>query len=233
MEPSILYSILTLGFGLGLLHALDADHIMAVSALASGAHQDSRQNPGGWLIKRMMSFCCTWALGHSAVLFALATLLIFAKIELPAMVAHFAEKLIGVLLIGLGAWIFWNIRQHKLSLEVHSHDTITHVHLSNTGKPHHTHQSVLVGATHGLAGSAPVLALIPVMETTSTWIGPWIGLGYVALFSLGVLSAMLVFGLFFGQLQKWIAGFGQKLFRFSRTAVASVSIAFGCYWLLA
>ncbi|WP_424945651.1 urease accessory protein [Candidatus Spongiihabitans sp.] len=236
MEPSVLYSILTLGFGLGLLHALDADHIMAVSALASGAHQDSRQNSSGWSIRRMMGFCCTWALGHGAVLFALAALLIFAKIELPAMVAHVAEKLIGVLLIGLGAWIFWNIRQHKLSLEAHSHDAITHVHLS-TGKTHHTHQSVLVGATHGLAGSAPVLALIPALETTNTWtgswIGPWIGLGYVALFSLGALSAMLVFGLFFGQLQKCIAGFGQKLFQFSRMAVASVSIAFGCYWLFA
>lgn len=176
-----------------------------------------------------MGFCCTWALGHSAVLFALAALLIFAKIELPAMVAHFAEKFIGVILIALGAWIFWQLRRHKLSLQVHSHDEITHVHLSNTDKTHHTHQSVLVGATHGLAGSAPVLALIPSMETASAWIG----LGYVGLFSLGVLSAMLVFGLFFGQLQKWLAGLGQTLFQFSRMTVAAVSIAFGCYWLLA
>ena len=233
MEPSVLYSILTLGFGFGLLHALDADHIMAVSALAHSQASGGIQNPNRWSIKRMMGFCCTWALGHGAVLFALAALLIFAKIEIPAIVADFAEKLIGVLLIGLGAWIFWQIRRHKLSLEVHSHDAITHVHLFNTGKTHHTHQSVLVGATHGLAGSAPVLALIPAMETTGRWIGPWIGLSYVGLFSLGVLSAMLVFGLFFGQLQKWIAGFGQKLFRFSRMAVASVSIAVGCYWLFA
>lgn len=228
MEPSVLYSILTLGFGLGMLHALDADHIMAVSALASGAQQDSSGSRNGWSAKKVMGFCCTWALGHGAVLFALATLLIFAKIELPTMFIHFAEKLIGLLFIGLGGWIFWQIGKHKLSLQVHSHDTITHVHLAEAGKPHHTHQSVLVGATHGLAGSAPVLALIPAMETTSRWVG----LLYVGLFSLGVLIAMLIFGLFFGQLQKWIAGIGQKLFRFSRMAIATVSIAFGCYWLL-
>ncbi len=225
MEVPVLYSILTLGFGLGLLHALDADHIMAVSALASAGAQDD----SSWSVRRMIRFCCGWAFGHGAVLCALALLLIFAEVELPAIVATFAENVIGVFLIALGIWVFCTMRQHKLSLQIHSHDQITHIHLSNSGKTHHTHQSVLVGITHGLAGSAPVLALIPLVSTSSIWIG----LSYVALFSLGVLCTMLVFGLFVGQLQKWIAEVGQQLFQYSRMAVASASIAFGCYWLFA
>ncbi len=225
MEPSILYSILTLGFGLGLLHALDADHIMAVSALAVAGSQDAN----GCSIRRMLRFCCGWACGHGTVLCSLTLLFILAGIELPAMITDFAEKLIGVFLIVLGGWIFYTMRQHKLFLQVHSHNDITHVHLSHANNTHHTHQSVLVGATHGLAGSAPLLALIPVIKTTSAWIG----LSYVVLFSLGVLCAMLVFGLFFGHLQKWLAEFGQKLVQLSRMVMASATIAVGCYWFFA
>ena len=234
MEPSILYSIMTLGFGLGLLHALDADHIMAVSVLASA----NGQNAKAWSIRRMLRFCCAWAFGHGAVLFSLALLLVFAEVELPTIIADFAEKLIGVFLIILGGWVLYTIRQHRLSLQVHCHDDLTHVHLThvhlthvhltNTRQTHDTHSSVLVGVTHGFAGSAPVLALIPAMKTTSAWIG----LSYIMLFSLGVLCAMLVFGLFFGRLQQWLARLGQKVFQLSRMLMASACITLGCYWFL-
>ncbi len=215
---------MTLGFWLGLLHALDADHIMAVSVLASA----DGQNAKAWSIRRMLRFCCAWAFGHGAVLFSLALLLVFAEVELPTIIADFAEKLIGVFLITLGGWVLYTIRQHRLSLHVHCHDDLTHVHLTNTRQTHDTHSSVLVGVTHGFAGSAPVLALIPAMKTTSAWIG----LSYIMLFSLGVLCAMLVFGLFFGRLQQWLARLGQKVFQLSRMLMASACITLGCYWFL-
>jgi high-affinity nickel permease len=73
IDINLVFSILTLGFGLGLLHALDADHIMAITSLASG--QDS-ENQKTWSISRMVGFCIRWAIGHAAVLLALATLFI-------------------------------------------------------------------------------------------------------------------------------------------------------------
>ena len=223
MESNLVFSILTIGFGLGLLHALDADHIMAISSLASGHNKGQRI----WPVKRMVGFCARWAIGHAAVLLALAALFIFARFELPVVVAQLAERLIGMLLIGLGCWMLWSLWRNRITLETHSHDDMTHTHLTQPGIKHYNHQAVLVGVTHGLAGSAPVLAIIPALETGNAWLG----LGYVALFSLGVLSTMLIFGCFLGRLQRWLSGWGQRLFQISRISIAFTSIAFGGFWL--
>lgn len=220
MDASSFYNILALGFSLGLLHAIDADHIMAVSSLASNkAHR--------WTVRSLVFFCGRWAIGHGATLVSLAALLIFARIELPSDVAVYAEKAIGLLLIGLGIYILWTISQQKIALKFHSHDDVTHVRLAHTDRTHHNHQPVMVGIVHGLAGSAPVLALIPAASNGSAWIG----LSYAALFSLGVLIAMMFFGLCLGKLQSWLMGWGQRVFQFSRFAVATISISFGSYWL--
>ena len=175
----------------------------------------------------MAGFCARWAIGHAAVLLGLAALFIFAKFELPSIVPLLAEKLIGILLIGLGCWILWTLRQHKITLDTHSHDNITHTHLAQPGQQHKNHQPVLVGIVHGLAGSAPVLAIIPALETNNAWFG----LAYVGLFSLGVLTTMLVFGCFLGKLQSWISNWGQRLFQVSRVCIAFTSIGFGSFWL--
>ena len=95
--------MLTLGFGLGLLHALDADHIMAISSLATA----SRGNQKPWTLSAMILFCSRWALGHGGILLALTTLFIFAKIELPGYVPQLAEKLIGLMLLFIGGWIIY------------------------------------------------------------------------------------------------------------------------------
>ncbi len=223
MEINLLTSILTLGFGLGLLHALDADHIMTISSMATTKLGDRNR----WSVLRTSGFCMRWALGHGSILLALAALFIFARIELPDFVPQLAEKLVGLLLIFMGGWIIRGLWQQRLTLKTHTHDTITHAHLVTVNKKHQNHTPVLVGITHGLAGSAPILAIIPALETENAWIG----LAYVALFSLGVLTAMLVFGVFLGKLQTWIAGWGQNLFQISRIVVAFGSISFGGYWL--
>lgn len=225
MDTDSFYNILVLGFNLGLLHALDADHIMAVSSLASSTSGKASK----WTVRNLMLFCGRWAIGHGATLISLATLLIFARIELPPSVALYAEKAIGFLLISLGIYIIWTSWQQKIALQFHSHDDITHVHLAHTDKQYHTHKPVMVGIVHGLAGSAPILALIPATSNAN----PWIGLSYAALFSLGVLSAMMIFGLCLGKLQSWVIGWGQRVFQFSRFAIALISISFGSYWLFA
>ena len=229
MEYSTLYSILSLGFGLGLLHALDADHIMAVSSLATTNSEDKNT----WSGRKMLWFCTRWAMGHGATLLSLTILFVFAKIELPPIAPFLAEKLIGCLLIGLGFWIIWNIFKNSITLEVHTHkddsdNELVHMHLTTPGTKQHNHRPILIGMTHGLAGSAPVLAIIPVASQTNAYLG----VAYVFIFCIGVIISMMLFGLFFGRFQNWVSGASQKLIQISRLIIASVSISFGTYWLI-
>ena len=224
-------ALLSLGFGLGLLHALDADHIMAVSSLAY-----SKGSTDADLAQRSRSqtvrFCIQWAIGHGGILLLLGCLVLFAGVAIPEQVSALAEKAVGVILISLGMWIFWQFYQNKLHLKVHSHDGLTHVHLASLRleKPsRHDHRPVLVGITHGLAGSAPVLAIVPLAQSGQGWFG----LMYVAMFSLGVVSTMLVFGLFFNKVQNSLENYSRRLFDISRLSLASLSIGFGGYWLFA
>ena len=82
---------------------------------------------------------------------------------------------------------------------------------------------------HGLAGSAPVLAILPMLGSAQATIG----LAYLTLFSLGVMLSMVVFGLLFGRLQFWLMRFGNHAFQLARLVLAVCSIGFGSYWLLA
>ncbi len=176
----------------------------------------------------MLGFCGRWALGHGAVLIALALTFLLLKLELPAIVPAIAEKMIGILLIGIGGWILFNLYTRRIALELHQHDDVTHIHLTQPNQNHANHPPVLIGMTHGLAGSAPVLALIPVTNQTSAMVGVF----YVIIFCLGVLVSMLAFGLFFNRLQNWIVGYGQRIFQASRVLIATLAIGMGAYWIV-
>jgi len=230
MQESTL-ALLSLGFGLGLLHALDADHIMAVSALASGNRQTESNK-----VYRLQTilFCLRWAMGHGGVLLVLGSLVLLAGISIPAGLSMIAEKVVGIFLISLGLWIFWQFYKNRLQLQVHSHNGLTHVHLSeghlpgdSGSKKSHDHSPMLVGVTHGLAGSAPVLAILPGIQAGHSWYG----LLYILMFSLGVVLTMLLFGLFFSQVQRSLENYSKRIFDSFRLCLASISIAFGGYWL--
>ncbi len=233
MQESTL-ALLSLGFGLGLLHALDADHIMAVSSLAYS--KDGSVRRSRW---QTVHFCIQWAIGHGGILLLLAVLVLSTGVAIPAQVSFLAEKAVGVILIALGVWIFWQFYQNKLQLNVHSHEGLTHVHLDdiisdsdstiirNHKNSKHDHRPVLVGITHGLAGSAPVLAILPLAQSGQGWFS----LLYVAMFSFGVVATMLVFGLCFTKFQNTLQNYSRRLFDVSRLTLASLSIGFGYYWL--
>lgn len=219
-----LIALLSMGFTFGLLHALDADHVMAVSTMSS-SQQGFKSRA-----RHTLAFCSRWALGHGGILCVLAAALLAFNLQLPAWLHTSAEKLVGVILIALGIWIIWSFRQNKVRLRIHSHGEHVHAHLadeSHSGKNVNDHGPVFVGITHGLAGSAPVLALLPTLELAN---GAW-GFLYVLLFSLGVLCMMMLFGLSFGYAQSKLIQFSARIFEWSRLLIASISIAFGAYWI--
>ena len=216
-----LLPLLIAGFGLGLLHALDADHVMAVSAL-------SNQKPG---FKKALTYSAHWALGHSGVLLISGALLFCVGYAIPDSLQHVAEASVGVLLIALGLLCFWQFRKDRLRLAVHRHGDVVHTHWHDDGHTQNTervsHKSVFVGGLHGLAGSAPALALIPAVSHGQLG---W-AMAYLGVFSIGATLSMLAFGVGFASLQTWLSQRYQSLFAASQHLLATASVVLGGYWL--
>lgn len=211
--------MLGLGFALGLAHALDADHIMAVSTLSS-------TKPG---LRRSLFYSANWAVGHSGVLLLCGILLFGLGVSLPETLSSAAEAAVGITLVVLGLMLFWQSRNNRLKLAVHRHGDIVHTHWHDDSQEHAkegVHKPMFVGMLHGLAGSAPALALIPAVAYGNTTLA----IAYLLLFSLGVLLSMMAFGLGFSHVQRFLSQRYESVFALSRQFIAFVSIALGSFW---
>ncbi|MFH1345349.1 MAG: urease accessory protein [Pseudomonadota bacterium] len=186
-----MFGILGLGFLLGMQHALEADHIAAVSSIVA------RRSRVGDIVRHGL----TWGLGHTLTLFAFAGAALLLGHAIPAHVANPLETAVGVMLVGLGAHVLWRLWRDRVHFHRHGHgDGTVHIHAhSHAGetRPHarsgHAHEhgfrwrTLLVGLMHGMAGSAALLVL-----AVSQAASPAIGLGYVALFGVGSMIGMAV-----------------------------------------
>ena len=190
---------------------------MAVSTL-------SNKRPN---VKQSIKFCVQWAIGHGGVLIALGLAMFALGIQIPESLSLWAERIVGFMLIGLGIWLLFSLWKQSLHMHVHRHGDLTHVHLARGHSNKHNHAPMLVGITHGLAGSAPVLALVPAVSQGHLNIA----LGYIVLFSVGVMMSMFLFGASLGGLQKWLQNRSNRLFNISRGALACGSIALGFMWI--
>ncbi|MEH2626048.1 hypothetical protein V1292_004103 [Bradyrhizobium sp. AZCC 1719] len=184
-----MFGILGLGFLLGMQHALEADHIAAVSSIAA------RRSHVADIVKHGL----TWGLGHTLTLFAFAGLAILLGRAIPDGVARPLETAVGLMLVGLGAHVLWRLWRDRVHFHQHGHgDGTVHFHAhSHAGEitPHaraaHIHEhgfrwrTLLVGLMHGMAGSAALLVLA-VTQASS----PAVGLGYIALFGVGSMIGM-------------------------------------------
>ena len=158
-----MFGILGLGFLLGMQHALEADHIAAVSSIAA------RRSHVADIVKHGL----TWGLGHTLTLFVFAGAAILLGRAIPQGVAQPIEAAVGVMLIGLGGHVLWRLWRDRVHFHQHGHgDGTVHFHAhSHAGEttPHvraaHAHEhrfrwrTLLVGLMHGMAGSAALLVL--------------------------------------------------------------------------
>ena len=184
-----MFGILGLGFLLGMQHALEADHIAAVSSIAA------RHSHVADIVKHGL----TWGLGHTLTLFVFAGAAILLGHAIPESIARPIETAVGVMLIGLGAHVLWRLWRDRVHFHRHGHgDGTVHFHAhSHAGEtsPHapaaHAHghgfrwRTLLVGLMHGMAGSAALLVL-----TVSQASSPAVSLAYVALFGVGSMIGM-------------------------------------------
>jgi hypothetical protein len=174
-----------LGSLLGMRHAMEPDHLAAVTTLVSAERSAAK---AAWL-----GFC--WGVGHTAALVAVGMLLVVAEAEMPPAVSTGFELLVAAMLVALGVRAIVQAAQQGSQgrqgpMRVHRHGRIVHRH---AGTPAHLHMGrwtlarrpLLVGALHGLAGSGALTALVlTTLPSTSA------RLTYVALFGLGSTVSM-------------------------------------------
>lgn len=222
MDTTELYGLLGLAFGLGWLHALDADHIAAVSGLAS-----TRAT-----FRDTLRFCLRWSLGHGLTLLLIGTAVLLLGMAIPERLSQLAEQAVGVVLIVIGVYVLWDVLRSDTHVHFHVHDDLSrHAHWHRHTEPAHAHRhhhgALMVGMVHGTAGSAPLLALLPL----SAQAHPLFGIAYLVLFGLGVLLSMLVFGGLLGTVLRSLARRGASALRGVRLAVGLSSLGFGAWWV--
>lgn len=188
MSNSSIISILAFGFVLGLKHAIEADHVAAVSTIAS----EQRSLLGSSLVGAL------WGIGHTISLLAAAALIVLMHIEISDRVSLGLEFMVGLMLIILGVNALRKLlRGGHLHMHVHQHGGRQHVHphihdgRQPDGRSHHglklQRRPLIIGMIHGLAGSGALMLLV-----LSTIRQPVVGLFYVLIFGVGSTGGMML-----------------------------------------
>jgi ABC-type nickel/cobalt efflux system permease component RcnA len=242
-------SIIAIGFFLGMRHATDPDHVIAVTTIVS--HQRSA--------KRAALIGGLWGLGHTVTILAVGTAIILFNLVIPTRLGLSMELSVGLMLILLGAW---NVAGFLRSLpavrhaegediEVHSHphrhgDYIhTHPHSHRPEKHSHSPEEtplarldrssgtigvyqfvrpLVVGVVHGLAGSAAVSLLILASIRNSRW-----AIAYLFLFGLGTIAGMMLITVSIASTFRLVTNRFQHLSQRLAFASGLVSLFFGLF----
>ena len=169
-------SLLALGFVLGLRHAVEADHVAAVSTIAT----ERRSLLSSSLVGAL------WGLGHTLALLIAGAGVLLLRYQITDRMAHAFELCVGVMLVILGANVLRNLA-HRGTSHRHPHTTVaSHSHSEAwlVARP------ILVGMVHGLAGSAPLLLL-----TLTVVSSPLAAFFYIGVFGVGSMMGMSIMSL--------------------------------------
>jgi len=241
-------SIIAIGFFLGMRHATDPDHVIAVSTIVS-----QQRN-----VKRAALIGVFWGFGHTLTIFVVGSAIILFNLVIPVRLGLAMELSVGFMLIVLGGWNLVSFMhsvpaaaqlaqtdgQDTLHSHAHIHGDYVHSH------PHrHTHQGhdhavpnplagldrtmgkstvyqllrpLIVGIVHGLAGSAAVALLILVSIRNSSW-----AIAYLLVFGIGTIAGMMLITMSIASAFRFVGdrfeAFGRRLALVS----GLISMAFG------
>ena len=227
-------------FGLiaSILHVLSGpDHLAAVGPIALDNELKS------WLVG------FSWGLGHITGMLIIGVLFIFFKDYIPVeLISSHSEKIVGIMLIIIGAWSFYRIwKINKVSNHSHHHlhiddngDTYIHKHTHGheSSKLHqHTHPNSKkqtyytvfgIGVIHGLAGVSHFLGILPTLAFETKFQSAL----YLTGFSAGTIIAMVTFSVILGTIANLAAESKKKSITNWINAVAGTAAVFvGLFWL--
>lgn len=183
------FSVLVFGFGLGLKHAVEADHMAAVSTIVSERRSLLSSSLVGGL----------WGVGHTISLFVVGVIVILLRVRIGERTALGLEFGVALMLIALGVIALVKLsRSGESHTHHHHHGARAHAHAHlHDGSPEpdpHTHHSLrigkrplIIGMVHGLAGSAALMLLV-----LSTIPAPLVALVYIIVFGTGSIGGMML-----------------------------------------
>ena len=215
------------GFLAGLVHVFSGpDHLAAVAPLAVKGHRHA---------------CFTglqWGFGHALGVAVVGAGSLLLREMLPLdLISSWSERLVGVLLIGIGLWGLRRGLQNRVHTHEHEHGSERHVHIHVHSPEHrheeagahvHKHAALGIGVLHGLAGSSHLLGVLPALALP-TFAG---AATYLVAYGVGTIAAMAMFSTLVGALAAHYAIGGQIAYRRLMTACSSAAILVGCAWLV-
>jgi high-affinity nickel-transport protein len=251
VDPMIgLLSILAVGFFLGMRHATDPDHVIAVTTIVSNQRNSMRAALIG----------AFWGVGHTLTIFVVGAGIILFNLMIPVRVGLSMELSVAVMLIILGMLNVagflrsvpaGSIPTHDGEIVVHSHPhshgdyTHSHPHVhQHDGHSHpaddmslagmdrglgeatlyHYLRPFVVGVVHGLAGSAAVALLVLATITNVHW-----AIAYLLIFGVGTIAGMMLITMSLASAFRLVGKTRQKFSRRLALASGLLSVGFGFF----
>jgi ABC-type nickel/cobalt efflux system permease component RcnA len=219
--------VLLTGLLAGTLHVWSGpDHLSAIAPLAV----QQRRRP--WVVG------VRWGIGHSTGVAIVGVLALLLREVIPVeRLSSIGERLVGVMLIGIGLWGLQKAFRTRLHTHRHIHDGEEHVHAHvhvhgqhEAPQAHvHTHAALGIGIVHGLAGSSHFLGVLPALALPTMVLA----VTYVVAFGIGTIISMGVFAALMGALARRPAFDGARAYRGLVASCSVAAMVVGVVWLVA
>jgi high-affinity nickel permease len=216
--------VLLIAFALGLRHASDPDHLVAVSTLVAASNERAGRAAG--------LLGAAWGAGHATTLLLFGLPVILVQAFLPAAVESLAEALIGAIIVVLAVRPLMRWRHGAFHVHRHEHDGSAHLHVhSHAREAAHVHshtvrtplQAFGIGLVHGLAGSAGVAILIvAAVPNRTTAVAALLVMVVGTAVSMAVLSAAIG--------RAFTAAGARRFFNRGVPALAGAACVFGVWY---
>lgn len=218
--------VLVAGFVIGLFHAFEPDHVVAVATQNSKPTQKSslsffQQISSGAIKNSILG--ALWGAGHTSSLVLVSLLIFVFAMNIPNEMFSTFEFGVGAMLVILGVFTYLNRRLvGEKHIHTHTHDDLVHTHPHAHDKVHsHGHKSYIIGCIHGLAGSGSlvVLALSTLHDLQTI-------LSFILVFGIGSIVGMMLVSSAIG-LPFSLSVYSERINKILRYSVGSISIIIG------
>lgn len=214
---------IAIGFLLGMRHATDADHVVAVSTIVTREHS----------VKRSAWIGAAWGIGHTLTIVAVGGAIILFRLTVSPRVGLSLELAVALMLIFLGLRnVSGTIGAVARSAGAEAMVSHTHEHPEvevidgwfARFRAYRLVRPLVIGVVHGLAGSAAIALLVLSTISNVRW-----AVAYLAVFGVGTILGMMLITLMVGS----TFAYGQRRFssmgRQFRLAAGLISLAFGVF----
>ena len=211
----------------GLIHVWSGpDHLSAIAPIAVRSQRNS------WFAG------LKWGIGHSCGVFIVGGLSLVLRELIPVeLISGWGERLVGVMLIGIGIWGFRKVFTMKIHAHTHKHDNDVHTHFhlhkqkgkhENPAAHVHIHAALGIGILHGFAGSSHFLGILPALAFPTIIQSVF----YVTAFGAGTIISMIIFASSIGILSNRFASKNNTAYKWLMSVSASAALCVGVFWLI-